>query len=54
MAACRHGAHLQDRPIAINPNITGSEFASAVRTLHAAERRLIEAKLREMARIRTL
>ena len=41
-------------PIAINPNITGGEFASAVRTLPAAERRLIEAKLREMARIRTL
>jgi hypothetical protein len=37
-------------PIAINPNMTGSEFASAVRTLPAAERRLIEAKLREMAR----
>ena len=40
-------------PIAINPNITGSEFASAVRTLPVAERRLIEAKLGEMARIRT-
>ena len=37
-------------PIAIDPNMTGSEFASAVRTLPAAERRLIEAKLREMAR----
>jgi hypothetical protein len=41
-------------PITVNPNMTGSEFAAVVRTLPAAEQRLIEAKLREMARKRDI
>jgi hypothetical protein len=41
-------------PITVNPNMTGSEFAAVVRTLPAAEQRLIEARLREMLRQRSI
>jgi hypothetical protein len=35
-------------PIELSPNMTGSEFASVVRTLPLADQRKIEAKAREI------
>jgi hypothetical protein len=46
------GRIFKKNPITLNPNMTGSEFAAVVRTLPAADQRLIEARLREMVRKR--